>query len=437
MALVQDDVKKFHKSLKDIKVGLIHEESEDVGVSSASPVQSNIFAATLQQTGVKQSFKELQVLLAQISDMESYIHDYASGEMFQDLINQFYEVESRSAFNLKNLMGETEPSQDLTSTINETRDRLRQVGVAMDLIEQARDLIKSMYDRVEAYLNSIEEGFITRETRTENLISWAYRKGAKLNADVENFGNVVIETRASSIMTDARSLLVLFDELERYLGILAVLPAYYRTGISANTQNISVPTKTIRVKKDFSIERIAKEELGDADKATMIMEFNGLSFSDIQGTGWDGKQIKIPYLEEAPEKVRLYNFVLDAQAGVQALGKDLPDELKVDTGDLKVLNYTNTFFQSLDNIIRTPLGAIPEMSNYGSRVAGFIGGTIPHIAEGTAAIEVARALSTNPRVAYVTDVVVTKEQDAVKIKFHAVAANKIIESDLTGSLDTS
>lgn len=430
MGRASGKITKQYKTFEDINLYLAQYSLKDDSITSGS------FAAVVKQTGVRQLFRKLQVLLGQIAEMEPEIHEYASGAIFEDLIEEFQEAKARSPFDLKDLFGETDPPQE-RDIIKETRDRIRRVATAMDLVEQARDLIKSMYDRVEGMLTSTEEGFLSREQRTENLIDWAERTGAMLNSDIENFGNVVIETKSSTIMTDLRGLLEFFDQLEVYLGILAVLPAYYRTGVSADTQNITIPTKSINVKRDYSIERIAEEELGDADKATMIMEFNGLSFSDVQGAGWDGREIKIPYLEEPPERMKLYNFVLDAMAGEQALGKDLPDELEVSAGDLKVLNYTNTFFQSLSNIIATPLGAIAEMPDYGSRVAGFIGGAVPEISEGTAAIEVARALSTNPRVAYITDVTVKKEQDAVKIKYHAIAANRITEAQLTGSLDTS
>jgi len=156
---------------------------------------------------------------------------------------------------------------------------------------------------------------------------------------------------------------------------------------------------------------------------------------DILGENWDGMQLKVPYLDPLDVERVSANFVLDAQQGVQVLGRDLPNTLDVVDGDLTVLNYTNTFMQGLDNILQTPLGAIAEDPDYGNNILTLEQAAIPQVMGSMLSPEVTRALMTDPRVKSVSGVVITKVEDAIKLSCQVVAINHQTEAELKANLD--
>ena len=117
------------------------------------------------------------------------------------------------------------------------------------------------------------------------------------------------------------------------------------------------------------------------------------------------------------------------------LGRDLPNELAADNGDLVLLRETENFFQSLDNILQTPKGGIPEQPEYGNNIIQLDNGIIPQIAGDVTSVEVMRALMTNPRVREITNVVATKDGDAFRVKYQVTAMNHLTEAELQASLE--
>ena len=128
------------------------------------------------------------------------------------------------------------------------------------------------------------------------------------------------------------------------------------------------------------------------------------------------------------------NCVLDSQTGIKVLGRDLPTEMEAEGGDLTVLQHTENFFQSLNNIIQTPVGAIPEQPEYGSNILKLESASIPQVAGDMVAVEVQRALMTNPRVASVTGMTAIRDEDTYRIKYQVTPVNDLTEADLQSSL---
>jgi len=415
------------------KVALLSAVKKQSDPSGVDSIKSSNFAATITSAGIRTNFKEFQILLNEIYAAVPDIHAYSSGEVFSGLFEEFY-TDDRNPLANQTLFGDTEPRR-AGSTITKTRASLRRVSNVMELIRKALDLIRIMESRVSSLLENANSEFINDESRTENLLTWAFRVGAQLNPELIGRKKLEINTNTSRGLTDMYGLLVMFDSLTLELETLLVLPAYYRTATSADTSLIETPVKTVFVKHNESIERIAARELGSADKVNLIMEFNTLDPIDILGEGWEGTALKIPYLDVLDVERVAANFVLDAQRGVQVLGKDLPNELDVVDGDLIVLNYTNTFMQGLDNILQTPLGSIPEDPDYGNNILHLEQVSIPTVLGSMLSPEVTRALMTDPRVKSVSNVVITKEQDAIKLSCQVQAINHQTEAELKANLD--
>jgi len=409
-------------------------QNRAAAASTAGFIKSPNFAATISAAGIRATFKEFQLLLLDIYDAVPAIHAYASGEIFSRLFEEFYS-DTRNPMANHTLFGDTSPDRS-GSTITKTRASLRRVTNAMETIRRALDLLEKMDSRVSGLLENAGSSFVNDEPRTEKLTSWAYRVGAKLNPDVIGKSQFEINSNSSRGLTDFSGLLVMFDTLTLELETLLVLPAYYRTATSSDTNKIETPVKTVYVRKNESIERIAARELGSSDKVHLIMEFNDLEPMDILGSEWDGMALKIPYLNSLDVERVAANFVLDAQQGINVLGKDLPNTLDVIDGDLTVLNYTNTFMQGLDNILQTPLGAIAEDEDFGNNILTLEQASIPQVMGSMLAPEVTRALMTDPRVKSVSNVVVTKVEDAIKLSAQVEAINHQTEAQLKMNLDS-
>lgn len=400
------------------------------------PIRSNIFAATIARAGVKIRFQQLQVLLLQISDAENDIRAYGSGEIFRDLINIFETPGSLNPFDDQALFGVTDPQKHST-VIEETRKVLRRVTNAMDKIRQALKLVASIYNYVDKQVQGIDAEFINREARTEDLLAWAYRTGAFLKPEITGARRLSLQTKATPATTNLYGLINVLDILRQELETLLNIPAYYRTATNSDTNKIEIPVKVVYVRRGESLERLARRELGDADKALLIMEFNDLSPSDIFAEDWNGRSLNIPYTETVDTERLQNNFVLDSQRGIKVLGRDLTNDLEADNGDLVLTQYTANLFQSLDNVIQTPTGAIPEEPEYGSNILQLENGAVPQIAGEMISIEVQRAIMTNPRISAVSGVTARRDQDTIRVKYQVTAVNHLTEAELEASLRLS
>jgi len=402
---------------------------------SGSPVYSGVFIATLHYAGIIKSFQQLQVLLQLISLAEVDMHNYGSGKLFEDILNEFYN-EDFELFNNANLFGATDPLTEV-SIGNKVDTALSQVSNAMDIINRALVLINGMYGKVDTVLQDTNSDYLSTIARTEHLITWAYRKGLKLNPEIYGIKNIGVDAHTEINRTDLHGLLDLFDQITLELETMRELPVYYRTGSSGGSDRVSIPVKEVVVNKDESINAIASRELGSADKAIMILDFNGLSYADIQNDSWHGTVLKIPYVSPTDEEQFANNFVLDSHAGIEALGKDLPNELISNAGDLTVLDYTDTFGQALNNMVLTPYGSIPEQPEYGSRIFQLSKQMIPAVVGDSVAVELERALKTNPRVSEILNVQtdVDVQSTAIRIKYQVRAINQLTEAQLQTHLD--
>lgn len=398
-------------------------------------LRSGNFSATIIRAGVKSDFEELQLMLRTIGEGEPDIHAYASGAVFQDLLREFSPTNKENPFDNQALFGQTNPLS-ATNAIITTRQALQRVSNVLDLVKRAINLIDIIYDRVDNITSASNSEFLSTIPRTENLLVWANRVGAVLNPDIVGIKALSIQTKSSKTTTDLYGLLDLLDKLTLELQTLLVLPAYYRTAASSDTSNLDIPVKTIFVKKGETLEAISHRELGNSDKVSLIMEYNNLTPEDIQGDGWNGRKINIPYADPVDSDRIRNNFVLDGQTGIQALGKDLPNELSSKNGDLEALDYTNTFLQSLDNILQTSIGAIPEQPTYGNRIIELDAQSgAPQLFGPMTSVEVRRALMTNPRVQNAEVLSAVKDGAAFIIKTQVVAINRLAEAELNSSLD--
>lgn len=411
---------------------------QEANRSGIEPIQSNEFAATLVRAGVRGKFRELQAKLIDIDIAIPEIQAYGSGEMFRELVAEFEQQQNLDIFDNEALFGRNEHVSE--SVVANTRSALRRVSAAMELVRSSLVLADEIYDRVDAQISGSNSEYLSIEERTESLIMWAYRDGAKLNSDITGKNQLGSGTRNTRVTTDLPGLLDLLDTIVMELQTLLNIPAYYRTATNSDTSQVETPVKVIYVRRGESLETLALRELGDADKATLIMEFNNLTTADIYKVadefglgGWDGRTLNIPYLDTG-DRLR-NNFVLDAQNGIKAMGRDLANEITASNGDVELLNYTDNLFQSIDNLIQTPVGAIAEDPEYGNRAIKLQGAGAPQIVGQMVAAEMTRALMQNPRIEKVSDMTVIKDADAIRVKFQITAVNRLAESELTAQLD--
>ena len=402
-------------------------------MSDREVIHSNIFAATIIRAGVRERFQQLQALLLQISDAESDIRAYGSGEIFRDLIDIFETPGSRNPFDDHAMFGVTDP-QKHTTVIEETRKSFRRVTNAMDIIRQALKLLTGIYNFVDKQVSGMNAEFINREPRTEDLLAWAYRTGGVLKPEITGARRLSLQTRATPAVTNLYGLLKILDDLRLELETLLNIPAYYRTATNSDTDKIEVPVKKVYVRTGESLEKLARRELGDADKAPLIMEFNNLSPSDIFADDWSGRELSIPYTESVDTERLRNNFVLDSQNGIKILGRDLTNDIDVSNGDLVLTQHTANLFQALDNVIQTPMGAIPEEPEYGTNIVQIENGAIPQIAGEMISVEVQRALMTNPRVSAISGVTARRDGDTFRVKYQITAINHLTEAELEASL---
>jgi len=402
-------------------------------MASREPIASNIFAATIVRAGVRRRFQQLQVLLLQITASEGDIRAYGSGELFNDLIALFEAPAEKNPFNDLTLFGTTDPPSH-TTVIEETRKALRRVTNAMDMLQRARRLIRDIYNYVDKQVQDTDSEFISLEQRTEDLLAWAFRTGGVLSPEFTGAYRLSLQTKAVPATTNLHGLLNLLDDLLLEIETLQNIPAYYRTATNSDTSKIEVPVKTVYVRTGESLERLARRVLGDADKAPLIMEFNDIVPTDIHADDWDGRALSVPYTEVVDGERLRDNFVLDAQNGISVLGRDLTNDIDVNNGDLVLTQYVDNLRQALDNVIQTPVGAIPEQPEYGSNILQLENGSIPQVVGQMVSVEVQRAVMTNPRVSTVEGTTAIREKDAFKVRYQITTVNHLTEAELEANL---
>lgn len=396
-------------------------------------VKSANMRATVSAIGAIELYKELTVILAKIGEMGSNMKAFASGEVFQSLIDEFY-TGTGSIFENTELFGDVARSNQKT-TIKKLAYDLRRVSVGTDLIEQALVKIYTLETRINSILKNTQSDYINSGVRQEDMLVWGARKGAVFNKMSFAKFKLGINVSKTVQQPDIYGLYDLLNDIRRSLETLQHLPAYYKTGDTIQTDRMTVPVREIIIGEHETIQLIAERELGDPNKDTLILEFNNLSYADTVGDDWVGTAVKIPFAIGASAALVSRNNVLAAQDGIEILGKDINREMIVtDSGDLALNDYADNFTQSLKSVMEVNVASIPENPSYGNRITGVVSEMLPQLQGGAVAVEVARAFMTNPRVERVDNIYVRKEKDAVYIKCQVIAVNNILETTLETSL---
>lgn len=400
--------------------------------SNFEPITSDSLVATLQSAGIKKEFTVLQDLLRRIRAAKPELAAYGSGEMFRELEKEF---ETPTSSPLSGLMGSQ--SNASGNIVADTRSRLRHVATAMGDIEAALLKLTQLYRRVESIIEFQGSSSPARGVREENLMAWAARKGVQLKPDAYSRGNGVNRTKSYTTASDIYGLIDMFDQLRLELETLRLIPVYFRTGSDSGSTKIRTPVREVYLLQGESIQSFAKRVTGSVDKAPLILEFNDLVYADILAEGFDGRPLLVPQTV-TPDSGRLAsNFVLDAQSGIKVLGRDLPNELEVVDGDLKLLDYTDTFTQSIENMLFTTEGSYPEEGEYGSRVKMMASNTPADLAGGMVEVEALRATMKNPRVSSVGNNKASLSGDKVSITMDVKAINNITEAKLKQHMEIS
>lgn len=153
-----------------------------------------------------------------------------------------------------------------------------------------------------------------------------------------------------------------------------------------------------------------------------------------------GTEIVIPLPRTALQPMKGDIYVYDAPIGTASLGRDLPELLvsrtrSDGTKDLEVLSPESTLLQGIYHRLSTPLGGIPDVPQYGSRVPAIIGEDFGPFDDLMSSVMVREALLKDGRVSTVNDVVAERLQTAALVRFNTTLLNDIstgyIETTLT------
>lgn len=378
---------------------------------------------TIKGTGLSKKFDELLINLKEIHGGIPTLQEYARGDIFTKSIEEFYAQE-----NISHLEAYVETIDNKTS---ESDRKIKEVGIIQDKIESTRVLIAEIATQLDLFLNKQSLGYWLTEKKNVTLLEHINDMGGKIRFEKQNNNLPSIEQIEVDGWVDYHLLRIIIDEWEYHLGVLAILPAYYKTFNPEISDALSLPTLTYFVKRDEPIETIAREILGDSSLAPLIMAFNSLSDIDVQGDDWTGREIKIPYLEIG-NNITESNMVFSGQNGIESLGLDLPDKLSADDyGDLLTLSHLDTFKESLGHILKTQVGTIDDAPEYGTRLGEIIGGVDTVLVKPMMGVDIKRALMKDPRVEDVPSINVERDNDAVIIDYEVTVANGISEPELS------
>lgn len=376
-----------------------------------------MFQAVARKTGVERDFEDLRALLDQINANKGLIEDYASGKLFERSLAEFESGGHNVSDNVAEAFSVSlnEETGEGREAITALQEEIKRANLTFGLIDRALAKTGDIYDRVSDFyddLSSSEE---------------VYRYTAEYLT-----GTTVYSTREASL--DMDSLLVWLDDMRQHLETLKNLPAYHQTFNPDIVQNLMASAWVYTVKKGQTLEDIAREIYGDADRAVRIAEYNGINPDNIEAGIWDGMALVIPVDFASNDRLREYNFVLDGNSGVRALGRGLPNELTVTAGGLNLIDYTDNLAQSIFNRLGTPAGELRESPLYGSRIVAMIGRAAPAVQSKLIEVEVGRALSQDPRIESVEKVKAVKWGDQLEITITVRAINNITVKELTHHL---
>jgi nucleoid-associated protein YgaU len=175
---------------------------------------------------------------------------------------------------------------------------------------------------------------------------------------------------------------------------------------------------------------IAQREYGAESAWTLVASALSPLYDGVASTeslnAFIGRVIQLPAINSGPAP--LVPYVWAAPNGVEALGRDLPDELQVVTRsdgytDLVILSEFETLLQGLIHRLQTPLGAIPDDQTFGSAIPAIIGQDFGALSNAMNEAKITEALRKDSRLTTVTGVTALQDQDNLEIGFTATARN--------------
>lgn len=306
-------------------------------------------------------------------------------------------------------------------------------------IQQARDV-------VETAIQSIEGGAKTSAFATPDLPVLSLR-ATPLTQAVPNDSNPLPQVDAgvvelSEMLLNMQHTLDTIDVVLGMQGVSIDSPAVQEsTSVVATAVNGTMvgglgPTSDLRtyvVRQNDTLSRIAQTIYGDAEQWPRIVDANQTLLGSLTGgisadeylDFFLGQTLIVPVA--ALTDVTFDPAVLDAPVGASALGVDWSTELttitRVDddatTTEIAVLSPGETLLQGIDTRLMTPLGALVDAPDYGSRMPLLVGEDFGVLNDAMARARITEALSNEPRLETVRNVTLAHARDAVTITFDA------------------
>lgn len=187
---------------------------------------------------------------------------------------------------------------------------------------------------------------------------------------------------------------------------------------------------TYIIRQGDTLLNIAQREYGDENAWTLVAGALPSPYASLASTeslnALVGTPIQLPAVNTGATP--LVPYVWTAPNGADALGRDLPDELRTMTRadgstELVVLSEFETLLQGLIHRLQTPIGGIPDDQTFGSSIPAFIGQDFGSLTGAMNEAKVAEALRKDPRLTTVDRVTATQNQDTLEIGFSATARN--------------
>ncbi len=159
-------------------------------------------------------------------------------------------------------------------------------------------------------------------------------------------------------------------DIKQALGIIKNLPKYLKT----STNYVDVfqdPVINYFVNEGDTLESIAQKFYGDSEMFGLIMDYNGLSYTDVNSSTWIGLLIYIPAKRTLVSNVE---GIIDGLIGLNVLGRDINSTFAIVNNDIATVDFEDCFMQSVNNLVANiPLNSIPEYPNIGSISSKIIG----------------------------------------------------------------
>lgn len=208
-------------------------------------------------------------------------------------------------------------------------------------------------------------------------------------------------------------------------------------------------TQSYSVSQGDSLTALAERFLGSPERWTQIAAANADTLA-TSGTGLEfgpdddlsllvGAPIKIPAsLTQNNIRASRDPFVYDTPIGLRSLGRDLPQRLETrlradGTKDLFVLSPAETLAQGVSARLQTPLGAISDVTSFGSTIPLLVGENFGVFTEDLTASAIREALYKDGRIAGVSAVDVEVTLTGVVANFDA----QLVDGTTLGVTDVS